>query len=924
MKHLIIITFLLGLSQTAFSAGDDIIKTWRDKQEAYFKGEALVQSNSEKAVEKLSKLLKKYKWDKTEEAKLMHKLAELHLSIGRVNETQKYIKTDSHTKKALSLFKEIINKHSNYKKLEYILFSYGFELFMRGRHSEAYSTLTKLNTRFPRSEFTTDAFVIRADSKFELREYKKSINLYQKAIVSNNKELAAYSSYRKAWAQFNANRFNSAYKSLTNVINGNLNVDKRIIDPKKEAQNDIARFYQKQRNFFNPYSDIKKLVKKENLEKSLSELAKLYFEAGEWKKAIHVYNDLIIRFERSKDISTYHIKKGIALSTRKNILKAGQEISSGLSKCKTIECQTIANDEIFKMVNNWEKHWRKHQSNKNYLKALSIVYPKLADVAVSNVEKSKIYLLLAEIEVFSKKFTSASIAYEKAYLNNKKASYANEAFWESINSISKLRVLSFKKEKIKRIEGLVSSYIYKFPSSKRAIDAQNLLAKVYIASNKPDSATDLYKSLSHKYLYKKTGLHAYNQYLKNKVKERDYRGITNYLLSLKKMDKKKTRWRIINTDLDQSYEDWSQLSIKSKKYPTSIKVLKEAIKNRPLSKLTSEWHWNLAYTYLISKKYSSSAESFVAYENKYKNSKKKQVQALNNAFIGYKKSKNYKKAIPVTDKLIFRDRKNKDNWLIEKSDLLKLRSKYIDSFRVLSIVNSKHPRKNTLFLDLISRFKKKQVDIALKSNLSSFTNESVAELVLKLIATIDDIDNKSTKTAAVSLINIKSKNKNYAAKGHYFVGMHEMRKFSSKKYTINSKLEKSLNRMIPRIMSVDESFRNSIQFSTDETQAKALIAMGNLYTLVAKKYQPYSKKLLKNKISMMHVKDLVSPFFDQSRTYWREAKRSISSIRNKNQRKKLERLFKKVKKSSVALESWYNKNSKIQFITSNGVQNATY
>lgn len=917
----ILFAFLIGFSfaTTAHGLGDDIVKLWRGKQEAYYKGEALVHANTIEAINRLKGLLRKYKWDNNKKVELTHKLAELELAAGRVIEKERGgSKLSTHTRRALDLFEGLVKEHPRYRKMENVLFSYGFELFMRRRFKRSYEILTLLNNRFPKSEFGLDSVVLRADAKYELKQFSKAVNLYGQTIYQKNYPLAGYSQYRRSWAYYKQGKYNSAYRNLVGVILKKDQGASELIDPKKEALTDISMFYHRQTAQFRPFKDLSSLVPRSNLEATVSALAQLYFEGGQWTKAIKTYDDLIKKFKKSNQISIYHLNKGISLSTRKRVLAAGTEISLGLSKCKTKECRRVANDTIFKLMNAWEKHWRKNQKNRDYLSALRTVYPKLVDAAESTVEKSKIYLLLAEIEEFSKSYESASVAYENAHKTNPKASYANESFWNAIDMLRKLKSRKWQKNRIKRLERLTQSYISAFPSTSRSIDAQDFLADVYVKSGRLDLARKLYANLSHKYLSSKAGLSAYNSYLKLQIKSKNYRDITLYLLDYRKKDTKKIRARITSKDLDEAYEEWSQNLVKQKKYLQSVKVLKEAIKNRSGSRFASDWKWNLSFSLLSAKKHRASADSFVEYVDKYRNKDKKEIDGLRNALNSYRKQKLYTRAIPVVDRLIRADRKNRNPLLIEKTHLFLKKKKPIKAFGALSRVSRDHVGKNETFLLVMDKFNEKQARQVLNSNLRGFSNEAVAELVQKLILEINNIDKKATKVAARSLIRIRTKDKSYAAKGNYIIGMHEMRKFSKRKHSINSNLKRSLDKIVKEILVIDSYFRKAVELSSGDTQVSSLIAMGNLYSIVGKKFKPLAQGYIKKKVSIVPLKNTVDPFFAQTKIYWSEARKSMRSVRNTRKKKELQKLLGRYQKSMTALESWYVKGSKLSLLSRKG------
>jgi len=917
-KAFLFLTLLMQFA-TAHAGGDDLVKTWKNKQEAYYNGETLVEKNSLEAIKRMNSLLKKYKWPKAKKISMMHKLADLHLNTGRILENKSGSQNvSSHTVKALKIYKDIITSYPKYSKLEYVLFSRGFELFMRRKFDEAQGTLALLNKNFSRSKFTDDAFVIRADSFYELKKFQSAANLYTSGERSSKPELAIYSKYRKSWSFYNLKKYNQAYSNLYALALSDKGKSSKSLYASGEALADLPMFYQKQ-NITNSYfKDFNQVAGAKKTEALLSELSDLYFDGGRWSKSISVNKDLINKYPQSKMRSVYHLKSGIALSTRKKIRSSSLEIKKGLELCKSKVCSSIAQDEIFKLVNDWEKHWRQKQNDKSYARALSVVYPSLAKNTIKKSEKSKIYLLLAEVEHHSKNYKKASLAFEQAYIENPKAVYAKQARWGAIESLMYIKTKGWAGKDVERLSSLVKLFISDYSAEKDSVLAQNFLAQVYNDSNRSKMAADLYRTVSEQHMYTETGKVAYNNYLKVQIKENKYETVADYLLNQKKLDTKGSKRTLINKDIDQVYTEWTEKLAASKKVSALVSVYDKALTNRSRSPLKKDWLWNKSLALASLKAYKKAAESFLSYEKEFGNTDNKRLEALNNALFSYKKSKKYDEALVVTGKLLRFDSKNRQDWLMESAKIHYDKRNYMTSFEVLSQVSVDHPQKNEVFNKLLSKFSKVELSKVTRSNLSSYSGNTVGELFLKLISKIDNLDAQETKSAALRLKSLKAEDSNYNAKGHYFLAIHEFRKFKKNKYTISSKPEKSLEKMIKRMIKIDGHFRDSIASATGTQQTRSIIGLGQLYLQVAGNYTAYSKKRLKSGLDITEVKDLISPFLGQSKVFWGEALNSLRGVRDKKEIAKLKKIIKKSKRRSDRLEDWYKKKTQVKLAKNGG------
>jgi TolA-binding protein len=899
-------------TNSVFASGDELIKTWRNKQEAYYNGETLVEQNTIEAIKRMDGLLKKYKWPTSKKVSMLHKLADLHLNAGRIEENKSGgLKASTHTLKALRIYKTIIQAYPNYENLEFVLFSSGFELFMRKEYSEAQKTLAILNKRFPKSKFKDEVFVIRADSYFELNQFTEALKLYTKANQSTNEDLAVYSRYRKSWALFNLKRYNEAYDSLFALAKEDIQKGARNLYSSEEAIADLPRFFHKQTKKKDASNDFITVVGLKKTEPLLFELSELYFESGYWDKSSKVFNTLIARYPNSKMRSVYHLKNGIALSTKKEITTSSLEIQKGLKNCKSQLCSSIAQDDIFKLVNDWERHWRKKQNDISYRKALSTVYPALASIAQDKKEKSKIYLLLADVEYASKNYKNASIAFELSYKENPEAPYAKQSKWAAIESLMNLKTKKWLSRDLDRLAGLVNNFISEFPTDKRSIAAQSFLAKSYNDSDQEQMASNLYKRVSETHLYTKTGAEAYNSFLKIKVDAKDYETATKYLLNLSTIDEKGLKRKLISNDLDDIYTEWSESLAKNKKMASLIAVYNEALKNRPSSSKKKDWLWNRSLALVATKSYKKAGDSFLEYERDFGNSDGKRVEALNNAYVSFNKAKLYSKSLNVISKLLQFDKGNRNDWLVESVKIHIETKKYMTAFEILSQVSRNHPEKNNTFERLITKLDKKELDKIRRSNLNSFSGDAVGELLLKLIYKIDDLESQQTKTTALRLRNVNSENRDYNAKGHYILANLEQRKFEKINYNITSNLQRSLDKMLRRVMSVDGHYRSAVEVGSSSTQTKAILGLATLYLEVVKKYTKYAKQRIKAKKSINDVDELMAPFLEQSLVFCNEAKDALKGVGDKRTTSKLKNRINVIIKKTKRYETWYKKNTQV-------------
>lgn len=893
----LVFSLILSSQVQASLSGDDLVKAWRGKQEAYYKGEELVEGNSKEAVAKLRGLLKSYKFSETKKIKMLHRLADLELNLGRISENKSENSSQSkHSENAIKLYANIINKYPDYDKIDHVIFSFGFEQYVRNNYKRAFKALDVLVRKHKNSKYLVDSYLIQADSMFELKNYNQAKNLYNKVIKSNRDELVAYSKYRKSWALYNNKSYNEAYDNLKALILDDSKNQVQLMATKKEALTDLPLFYYKQSKTFSPYSDILALQNKKSAESTLAQISSLYYSAGQWAKATQTYSELLRNFPTSENLGLYHLKKGLALSTSKNVSRSSVEIASGLKKCQITECVAFANNEIFNLVNDWEKHWRKNQKDSSYANALKTVYPELAGLAKSKKEEAKIYILLAELHHYSKDYLKASIEFERSYLTHPESSYSKQAYWGSIESLMSLESAKQLKIDTRRLKALTTGFIAKFPSDKKSIDAQEFLAQIYVKNNNLTLAADLYKEISFAHLYTESGDSAYNNLVALYAQHKNYSEVVNFLLAIKSIDKKKLRHKTANEDLDKAFEEWSQSLIADKKTEKAAAVLGLALKHRPGSKMTHLWLWNKALALHKSENYRSSADTFSEYLKKHSNIYGREREGLENLLVSYMKLKNYSQALGVCDSLLKIDPKNQDKWLTKKFEIYYDKRQYFKAFESLSLIRKDIDTKNKHFLSLIKQLDQSDINKIMRANLIGFRPDTVGELYLKSIHEMNDIKSKNTKEIAIRLIEVKAQNSNYNAKGHFYLALHESHKFiNDDNLEVRTNPEKSLDNIVRRLLPIDDHYRKTIELSTDETQVKALVSMGQIYTEAALKYHSYIKKLVDEDYDISSVRDLIMPFIDQSNSFIKEAQATAKTLSYKKSQRSVAKALRKNK-----------------------------
>ncbi len=213
-------------------------------------------------------------------------------------------------KQTISSYAKLIKDHPNYERKDEVLFSLAFSLEESGEFDKAREVYLALISQFPASRFVPNAYLSFAEYYFNEGEMPNALKLYSKVLEYPPEKNALYgfALYKSAWAHYNNDDFKESLSRFVNVI---------AFAEKYPNAHDVANLQkQARRELVMPYSRsdarpdaaysffLRHAKDEAQALKMFESLAEIYYDDGQWAKALYVYRKLI-NDNRSSDRVCY-------------------------------------------------------------------------------------------------------------------------------------------------------------------------------------------------------------------------------------------------------------------------------------------------------------------------------------------------------------------------------------------------------------------------------------------------------------------------------------------------------------------------------------------------------------------------------------------------------------------------------------------
>jgi len=288
---------------------------------------------------------------------------------------------------AVARYKEIVQRHPTYPRLDEVLFFLGENLWKQGNQKEALAAYKLLVTRYDRSRYVPDAWMAFGEHYFNAAEkgnrnqsLENALKAYQRAASFTESSVYGYALYKQAWVYYNLGRWNEALDLFRAVVlfgelpTTTLASDKRLALV-REARKDYVRTYSHVGAAEAALQDFRKVGGEAGWWDMLKGLADLYYAEGKDRDAILVYRQLIQQRPLSPESALFQARivtaagrlgrKELAVQQARVFVKMLKEIEeSGTvgdekGKAQLGEARTAAENTLRTLAVQYHAEWKK-------------------------------------------------------------------------------------------------------------------------------------------------------------------------------------------------------------------------------------------------------------------------------------------------------------------------------------------------------------------------------------------------------------------------------------------------------------------------------------------------------------------------------------------------------------------------------------
>jgi len=361
--------------------------------------------------------------------------------------------------RALQLYKDLANKHKRHPRRDEMIFLLAQASLDLSETKSAIRYFNELVAMYPNSKYSKDAFVQLGDYYFENNQFTKASPFYDKVLGLKNKQLHAYAMYKKAWCEYNAQKYKAALDHFKWVIDNEEKLEGAASRVKNEALKDIALIFVELKltdeaiQFYKSQGDA-------HLRVGLESLAGLHYEKGNYKDALILYDQLLALDSNHAKNPGYELSAIEALKLANHEDKAIQRLFQKLplytKDSNWYEIHSNNPKTVSEAVTGFEQLARKYAIEMHHLAqktkndrlygATRLLYEKYLEYFAHEGEATQIRFYLAEVLYKQNEYVDASKHYFQVYKESKNAGLKEKAIQYCLMALDLQLNIERKKE----------------------------------------------------------------------------------------------------------------------------------------------------------------------------------------------------------------------------------------------------------------------------------------------------------------------------------------------------------------------------------------------------------------------------------------------------------------------------------------------
>jgi len=486
-------------------------------EEKALRAEILIGKSEDRALQQLSKLLKKYKGTPME-AGLYFRQAELYMrkaksarffEVHRDNEIvtrfmPEVVKNSSSKNwitKAIETYDMIERRFSHFRDMDMVLFNNAFARQLIGQDALAIKLYNRVIENHPESALVPDCFVAIGEYYFQNQKYQQAFEEFKKIRNYPDARVYPFGIYKEAWALYNLKEGARALKDLEEVVSYSKDSspmeESNKLDLSREATQDMVLFFEDVKDADVAVSYFRRQVQGDQQVGSLIvKLGRLYQRHGKWQQLEVVFNDLISalpqvpeRPEIHRDLMDVFVARKRPdltlqeIKTLAEICVDGSKWSGSQSPETRKECWTQLSGSSRHFAARWHKEFKKEPaSNRESGKLALDAYETWLQFNKSGLEEEKFHFSFAELLFQMAEFRKASAQYSLVGSLTKDSKMKHDASYGSIVALEKATGDKWNDDDEKLFQKLASSYITFNPKGEFVTDVR--FKKAFIAYEK--------------------------------------------------------------------------------------------------------------------------------------------------------------------------------------------------------------------------------------------------------------------------------------------------------------------------------------------------------------------------------------------------------------------------------------------------------
>jgi TolA-binding protein len=204
---------------------------------------------------------------------------------------------------AQSVYQRLITQHPRFRKIDTVIYLYGFSLRDQGKIAESVRYFQIILDRYPRSRYVADAWMAIAEFRFyEQQDYKSSLEAYEHVLKHPKSQLYDLALFKTAWCYWklgDTNRSAMRFKDVLDLAKkkaGKSEVEqKRAAELQGQALDYLVELFTEDdtKSAHDAFEFLAQIGGKAYSKKVLQQLADTVFDQTRYERAVEAYQLLI-------------------------------------------------------------------------------------------------------------------------------------------------------------------------------------------------------------------------------------------------------------------------------------------------------------------------------------------------------------------------------------------------------------------------------------------------------------------------------------------------------------------------------------------------------------------------------------------------------------------------------------------------------